>query len=61
MLVIQGLSDVVAPPENGRSLKTDYPARVTLAEFAGLGHFMIRERPDLIAEAIITFMHKLGR
>ena len=61
MLVIQGLSDVVAPPENGRSLKTDYPARVTLAEFAGLGHFMIRERPDLIAEAIITFMQKLGR
>jgi pimeloyl-ACP methyl ester carboxylesterase len=61
MLVIQGLSDVVAPPENGRSLKADYPARVTLVEFASLGHFMIRERPDLIAEAIITFMQKLAR
>jgi pimeloyl-ACP methyl ester carboxylesterase len=61
MLVIQGLSDVVAPPENGRSLKADYPERVTLEEFAGLGHFMIRERPDLIAEAIIAFMQKLAR
>jgi pimeloyl-ACP methyl ester carboxylesterase len=61
MLVIQGLADVVAPPENGRSLKTDYPERVSLVEFAGLGHFMIRERPDLIAEAIIAFMQKLAR
>jgi pimeloyl-ACP methyl ester carboxylesterase len=61
MLIIQGLADVVAPPENGRSLKADYPERVTLVEFAGLGHFMTRERPDLIAEAIIAFMQKLAR
>ena len=61
MLVLQGLADVVAPPENGRSLKADYPERVTLVEFAGLGHFMIRERPDLIADAIIAFMKKLAR
>lgn len=61
MLVIQGLADVAAPPENGRSLKADYPERVTLVEFAGLGHFMVRERPDLVAEAIIAFMQKLAR
>jgi pimeloyl-ACP methyl ester carboxylesterase len=61
MLVIQGLADVDAPPENGRSLKADYPERVTLVEFAGLGHFMIRERPDLVADAIISFMHRLAR
>jgi pimeloyl-ACP methyl ester carboxylesterase len=60
MLVIQGLADVIAPPENGRSLKIDYPDRVTLVELAGLGHFMTRERPDLVAEAIIAFVHKLG-
>jgi hypothetical protein len=42
MLVIQGLSDVVAPPENGRALKADYPERVTLVEFAGLGHFITK-------------------
>jgi pimeloyl-ACP methyl ester carboxylesterase len=60
MLVIQGLADVDAPPENGRSLKADYPERVTLVEFAGLGYFMIRERPDLVADAIIPFMHRLA-
>jgi pimeloyl-ACP methyl ester carboxylesterase len=61
MLIIQGLADVDAPPENGRSLKADYPERVTLVEFAALGHFMMRERPDLVADAIIAFMHKLPR
>jgi pimeloyl-ACP methyl ester carboxylesterase len=60
MLVIQGLADVIAPPENGRSLKTDYPDRVTLVELAGLGHIMMRERPDLVAEAIAAFVNKLG-
>jgi pimeloyl-ACP methyl ester carboxylesterase len=61
MLVIQGLADVIAPPENGRSLKTDYPDRVTLVELAGLGHIMMRERPDLVAEAIAAFVNKLGK
>lgn len=60
MLVIQGLEDVIAPPENGRSLKADYPDRVTLVEFPGLGHAMLRERPDLTAEAIAMFVRKLG-
>jgi pimeloyl-ACP methyl ester carboxylesterase len=59
MLVIQGLADVLAPPENGRSLEADYPERVTLLELPGLGHKMAWERPDLIAEAITVFAHKL--
>ncbi len=59
MLVIQGLADVMAPPENGRSLKTDYPDRVTLVELDGLGHLMTRERPDLVADAIVAFARKL--
>jgi pimeloyl-ACP methyl ester carboxylesterase len=41
--------------------KADYPERVTLVEFVGLGHFMVRERPDLIADAITAFMQKLAR
>ena len=60
MLVIQGLADVWAPVENGRSLKADYPERVTLVELPDLGHFMVQERPDLVADAIIAFMRKLG-
>jgi pimeloyl-ACP methyl ester carboxylesterase len=59
MLVIQGLADVWAPVENGRSLKTDFPNRVTLVELPEVGHFMARERPDLVADAIISFLHAL--
>jgi pimeloyl-ACP methyl ester carboxylesterase len=60
MLVIQGLADVLGPPETGRSLKADYPDRVTLVEVPGLGHAMPRVAPDLIAEAITAFARKLG-
>ena len=60
MLVLQGLYDVIAPPENGRSLKTDYPERVTLVEFPDLGHAMARERPDLVASAISAWAAKLN-
>jgi pimeloyl-ACP methyl ester carboxylesterase len=59
MLVIQGLADVWAPVENGRSLKADYPDRVTLVELPAVGHFMARERPDLVADAIIGFVRAL--
>jgi pimeloyl-ACP methyl ester carboxylesterase len=61
MLVLQGLHDVIAPPQNGRSLKQDYPDRVTLVEFADLGHSMVRERPDLVANAIASWATKLGQ
>jgi pimeloyl-ACP methyl ester carboxylesterase len=59
MLVLQGLEDVIAPSENGRSLKNDYPERVTLVEFPNLGHSMARERPDLVSDAIIKWTAKL--
>ena len=59
MLVLQGLHDVLAPLENGRSLRQDYPERVTLVEFEDLGHAMVRERPDLVADAIVTWAKKL--
>lgn len=59
MLVLQGLYDVIAPPENGRSLKRDHPGRVTLVEFEGLGHSMARERPDLVVSAIVSWTTKL--
>jgi pimeloyl-ACP methyl ester carboxylesterase len=61
MLVLQGLHDAIAPPENGRSLKQDYPDRVTLVEFPDLGHAMVRERPDLVANEISTWAAKLDR
>jgi pimeloyl-ACP methyl ester carboxylesterase len=60
MLVLQGLNDVIAPPENGRSLQRDHPERVTLVEFEDLGHAMLRERPDLVADAILSWAKKLN-
>ncbi len=59
MLVIQGDADVLAPPENGRSLLRDYPARVTLHEIAGAGHRIAEERPELIAPVILAWMRSL--
>ena len=59
MLVLQGLYDVVAPPENGRLLKRDHPERVTLVEFEDLGHSMARERPDLVVNAIVSWTTRL--
>ncbi len=59
MLVLQGLHDVIAPPENGRSLRRDHPERVTLVEFEDLGHYMAHERPDLVVEAIVSWTMKL--
>ena len=59
MLVLQDLHDVVAPPENGRSLRQDHRERVTLVEFEDLGHAMVQERPDLVVDAIVNWAKRL--
>jgi pimeloyl-ACP methyl ester carboxylesterase len=56
MLVIQGLQDVVAPPENGRMIKEEYGERATLREIDGIGHAMLPERPIEIAAAVLAFL-----
>ena len=58
MLVIQGLQDKVAPPGNGRDLKTNYPNRVTLVEIDGAGHGIVVEHPVRIAEETVRFLAK---
>lgn len=59
MLVIQGELDVLAPPENGRSLLRDYPERVILHEIADGGHRIVEERPDLVAPVILSWLRTL--
>ena len=56
MLVIQGAADVLAPPENGRSLLQDHPARVTLHEIPGGGHRIAEEQPVLVAGLITAWL-----
>jgi pimeloyl-ACP methyl ester carboxylesterase len=58
-LVIQGLDDDVAPPENGRSLARDHPDRVRLLEIAGAGHNVLTERPDAVVPAIVGFVREI--
>jgi pimeloyl-ACP methyl ester carboxylesterase len=55
-LVVQGLNDLIAPPENGRSLKQELGDRVTLVEFSGVGHMVSLEEPEKTAHAILSFL-----
>jgi pimeloyl-ACP methyl ester carboxylesterase len=58
MLIIQGLQDTIALPENGRLLKAEFPDRVELIEIDGAGHALLPEAPKAIAEAIFTFLKR---
>ena len=59
MLVVQGLQDAIALPENGRSLKTEFGDRVTLVEIDGAGHALLPEKPEEIAKAVLDFIGRL--
>jgi pimeloyl-ACP methyl ester carboxylesterase len=59
MLVIQGLEDHIAVPENGRSLAEDYPDRVRLVEVEGAGHGVAFERPDVVITAVSEFLEEV--
>ena len=59
ILVIQGLDDRIAPPENGRRLASEYPTRVRLLEIPETGHLVLFERPDLVIPAILSFVREI--
>ena len=56
VLIVQGLDDVSAPPENGRSLKAEVGDRATLIELAGVGHSVPVEDPDGVASVLIQHL-----
>ncbi|MHA2006018.1 MAG: alpha/beta fold hydrolase [Promethearchaeota archaeon] len=56
MLVIQGLDDKSAVPENGEILKRENPERVKLVNLENVGHFMIYEQPQRVVDEIILFL-----
>ena len=59
MLVIQGLDDQSAVPENGRILKEENVERVKLVNIENAGHFLIDEKPEMIAKEIDSFLRDL--
>jgi len=56
MLIVQGLDDKTAPPENGIRMQTEFGDRITLVNLENAGHLMGVERPEATAAAIITFL-----
>jgi pimeloyl-ACP methyl ester carboxylesterase len=59
MLVIQGLEDKVAVPQNAFNVATKRP-RTWLAGIPNCGHNMVFEQPDEVAEHIVAFLKRLG-
>ncbi|NDH48147.1 MAG: alpha/beta hydrolase [Acidimicrobiia bacterium] len=56
VLVVQGLQDVCAVPENGRLYVDAHREQATLVEIEGAGHALLPERPDEVAAALLTFL-----
>jgi pimeloyl-ACP methyl ester carboxylesterase len=56
LLVVQGLDDKVAVPENGRMLREEFPDRVRLVELEDAGHMLPIEKPDAVAAHIVRFL-----
>ena len=56
MLIVQGLDDKVAPPENGRRMLEEFGDRVTLINIEESGHVMGLEKPLETVNAIVDFL-----
>jgi len=54
-LVIQGLNDLIAPPENSRNFVSKRP-NTKLINLENCGHAMLTEQPALIREELISFL-----
>ncbi len=60
VLIVQGLADVAAPPENGRDLKRLIGDRAVLVELDGVGHSVPIEAPDEVARVLVAELAPVG-
>jgi pimeloyl-ACP methyl ester carboxylesterase len=60
ILVIQGLQDTVARPENGRQYVAEIGAVASLVEIDGAGHALLPEQPDRVATELLAFFDHIG-
>jgi pimeloyl-ACP methyl ester carboxylesterase len=58
LLVIQGLQDAVALPENGRLLKAECGDRLQLTEIDRAGHALLPEQPEIVATNVLAFLRR---
>jgi pimeloyl-ACP methyl ester carboxylesterase len=56
LLVIQGLDDEAAPPENGHALCEQFGERVRVVDLPHAGHFLLLEQPEAVARAVSEFL-----
>lgn len=56
-LVVQGMEDLVALPENARRLAAEFPERVTVVEIPHAGHALLPEQPEQVEKAILAYLH----
>ena len=56
MLIVQGVDDKTAPPENGHRMKAEFGDRITLIDLEAAGHAMGLEKPQETAAAILGFL-----
>jgi len=54
-LVLQGMLDKSAPPQNAELLKQELGSRVTIVELPDLGHLAAAEDPAQVAAAIVSY------
>lgn len=59
LLVVQGLDDRLAPPENGRELAARRP-NTRLVELSRAGHALLPEQPERVARSVIGFLREVG-
>ena len=57
-LIIQGLDDLIAPPQNSQNLVERRPD-TKLVNLENCGHAMLPEQPDRIRDEIVTFLSPL--
>lgn len=61
MLVLQGLQDPIAVPENGRRLAKAFPDRVRLREVENAGHLLLFEHPGIVLAEVLAFLRDIER
>lgn len=56
MLIIQGLDDKIAPPENGVLMQERFGERIQVVNLSDAGHLMGLEKPQEITASVIEFL-----
>ena len=58
VLIIQGLDDLIAVPENGRLLQQQLGRRAKLVEISDAGHALHLEKPNEVVLSMINYLNK---